>query len=604
MKRFLISLAIVLALCCLFAFSSSAAEYHVTTKDQLTSALNSALSTTEADTIYIDEDISGGNYRADTSITYVLNANWTNASQTPNAWTVASDVDIAFIANGAKRTLTFSSNRFQTNSTKPSNSSITYGGQNGGYLFVDLANSSGFPMYCSKSYTINLRNVEFSGLRISKSDWTFLSASVLNIYEGTKISNCQNTDGVLIQASTLNLYGGEICNNYCKNNMGRIVIADTFNMFGGEIHDNYQYNTRGDTYSCYMIDTSKGANLYGGSIYNNYYTKNGSSGVIGSCGNTNTKGYAVQSVVGTNYEIASVTSSTITNTDGVYSLADGTETTTNDWAVRLSKFPHSVMFKNNDGSVIDAFIIRDDGTMAKAHSGATAFAVPTSFGFWAKTMGEGCINAIASADVLSTSQATYYGVNHTLGEAKIAYPNGLAKAGIIGEACTVDGCAYANVIEENIPAIITTIGYSVREDTRRGHGISGGYLINHSALTAYEQSNGIKVDFGITIINPDSASGETFFKDGDLTVTTHAMKVESTSTKYSHLKFFVTGFDESMLDLDLIMAMYLNERIDDTVIKTNFVQRDPFTSDEKFVHKKKDATLYSISCALLKSLDE
>jgi hypothetical protein len=59
-----------------------------------------------------------------------------------------------------------------------------------------------------------------------------------------------------------------------------------------------------------------------------------------------------------------------------------------------------------------------------------------------------------------------------------------------------------------------------------------------------------------------------------------------------------------MLDLDLIMAMYLNERIDDTVIKTNFVQRDPFTSDEKFVHKKKDATLYSISCALLKSLDE
>ncbi len=582
MRKLLVTLTFAIAFVCVLALSIIGAEFHVTNTTELGSANSLALSNSESDTIYIDADISGGSFLGNSSVTYVLNANWTNVSQYSNAWTVANDSNIAFLANGARRTITFTGNRFQTNGTHPSNSSITYGGINGGDLLVNLSSYSNYFMYDSKDYTINLYNVTFSGYSLNKNDWTFLSAKVLNIYDNVVIENCNNSGGILINATTFNMYGGEIKNNVVTNNMGRMIISGTFNMYGGSIHDNYNINTRTDSYTCHLFQADN-ANLYAGSIYNNYYEKSGNnSGLIGKQGSTNNVGYAAFGVIGANYE---VTDPVIQKIDGIYSLSSGTATESTT-AFKGGVVSHSVIFKSPDATIVDAFMIKADGTLQKSASGATTLTVPNAYSVWVINKAHSCAFSITPK---FDAQATYYGTNHNISDTiAIRYPNGFTKAGVTGYSCSGIDCEYIEKTED-LEAIFSPNGYSYNTAKT---GIDGGYLLNNDALKAYNELND-DIRFGIIIVNPAYLGDSFLDENGKITAKEKALQVEITTTDYSVYSFVINGFTtEYAKSFELVIASYAISNG-----KAEFIQSEYALSDTPAVSmvEKNDGCLYTVS---------
>ena len=64
----------------------------------------------------------------------------------------------------------------------------------------------------------------------------------------------------------------------------------------------------------------------------------------------------------------------------------------------------------------------------------------------------------------------------------------------------------------------------------------------------------------------------------------------------------ICGFDNTMLDLDLVISSYVNE-VDSKGTKTSFVQRVPVSTSDERTFEKADATLYSVSYNSLSGLE-
>ena len=519
-SKFFIMLITVLTLALMLAISVGAEEFYVSSAQELKDANAKAIANSEADIVYIIADIDNAPFVANSSVTYVLQANWTNCHTNGGPQKVASNVDIAFYADGQERTLSFNNNFvFQTNNTKPSNSSITFGGANGGRLYIDMSKYTSYFMFDSKAYTINLYEVTFNGLRMSKGDWTFLSAGVLNIYDGAVIENCYNGDGYLIGAGTINMYGGEIRYNCTSNNMARIIYCSKLNMYGGSIHDNCQKNTRNGSYNNYMIDVTTSANIYGGEIYNNYFVKNASSGLIGKSGTVNSLGYISPSVLKTNYSVSAPY--TIESVDGVYKVTSGEISEAANY-VRLASSDYSLIFFNSNGSLINAYMVKD-GAVKCSFDASSEITVPSEFE-WALSKG-GCQAVIPNTE----AQGVYY-TAHTRNEddgncetavtcksctkifieakmhnlvKSISYVNYFEK----GEyfcSCTNDGCTAVD-IEEQISPMLIGLGISVTtpDNARDGAGMVQGFILNGVASQLYEEVTGKAFCFGVVVAGND-----------------------------------------------------------------------------------------------------
>jgi hypothetical protein len=240
-------------------------------------------------------------------------------------------------------------------------------------------------------------------------------------------------------------------------------------------------------------------------------------------------------------------------------------------------------------------MIKEDGSIRKSTTGATEFSVPADFDFWKTSANGTCVDAIASADIVSSKGATYLGASHTLGGERIIYPNGFGASGYMGKACEIDGCSYGLVITDGLNPLITPIGYSVKEDTSYGLGISGGYKLDYEAIEAYETANGVKIELGVVMLNPEFATADSFFQKGALAITNKAIQISASNGKYATLNFMINGFDATMLDLDLVISSYINEIDKNGNIKSSFIQRVPVNTSKERTFEKADATLYSVS---------
>ena len=571
--------SVVAILVCLLSFAviASAETFYASTGDELKAANQSAIDNSEADTIYITADIDGVPFVANSSVTYILQANWTNCYTNGGATNLADGVDIAFYADGAERTMTFKNGFvFQTTGINPTKSTITYGGIGGGRLKVDLSSYTSYFMYSRRSYTINLYEVTFTGLRMNKNDWTFLAGNVINMYDGAKIENCHNASGSLIDAGTLNIYGGEITGCYTVNNMGRLAVVNNLNMFGGAIYGNYQYNTRTDDYTNYLIETSQSANIYGGSIYGNYFTKSGSSGIVGKHGTTSVLGCIASGAIGTNY---SVTSIKVEAVDGRYSLASGEVTDVTNGAFRLSPVSYSVMFKNANGSVVNAYMFKEDGTVAKAVDSSTEFTVPS--GSWSLIK-----NSCIEATPVGTAQATYYvaiaheqseddgncetavtcktctmvyveALTHNVVEA-LVYANFCAQ-GTYSCECTNEGCTVNDVVE-NMPALFKMLGFSVTEKSETNKVVSmvQGFYVNNEAVCEYERINGVELSFGVVAASANKLGGldPLTLVDGVVTRVSDTGIISHDMTASTH-----TAFEIKIVGIDATSNEQLNAKL-------------------------------------------
>ena len=179
---------------------------------------------------------------------------------------------------------------------------------------------------------------------------------------------------------------------------------------------------------------------------------------------------------------------------------------------------------------------------------------------------------------------------------QIVYSNGFGKSGTMIYKCEL--CLES--LEDECAPIIEALGYSFKESNSNGYGIAGGYKIDYEAKKAYESANALVLELGMIIINPEYASAESFFVNGELAVKEKSLQIGVTGDKYGVISYMVNGITDTCFDLDLIMSAYATEIADDgeKSYKTSFVQFD--TDKEAQTLVKNDGTLHSVSLNSLK----
>lgn len=589
-------LSTLFALICVMAFAivGAAAEYTVHSNSEFDSAFASA---SDGDTIIIKGNISS-KLDFGRSITYILDGDgivWSagvNCTATGKTVSVLSkNGDNSFRPNAGM----WSNSYGLTVDNLSSSKWILGSADDVGTLKLDLDVVDGRLFYgtflneitlLSGTVVTNLYSTNASG------DTNYIKCTTLNICDGVKIYG-NSSNKPLIDVTTLNMYGGEILGNVCTG-MWSGINATQFNMYGGSIHDNYQpsphsVNTNANDPQTVAFISTYNASIYDGRIYNNFVGFGHPSEIRGTAAGIGTRSngytlYAKENAIDKNILVTLNTFGAFTldengyytceidpkNYENIIDNGDGTYTYSRQYLrATLSPFSHSVIFKSPNGFVIEAFMIKNDQSVLKSVSGATATAIPSVYDAWVNDKNGSCVNAVIPA---FEAQTTYFGTNHNIdaGKLVVSYPDGFVKNGIQGNPCTI--CTYIDKNDVILNPIFNASGYACSSD-----GIAGGFTIDTKALAFYNANNSsgadgkaLALNFGIIMLNPVYL-GETIFKN-DMTLNASGgfLQVEADSNEYSNLGFFIRGFSSDALqNLDLVIAMYV---IDGENVE--FIQKD------------------------------
>ena len=153
------------------------------------------------------------------------------------------------------------------------------------------------------------------------------------------------------------------------------------------------------------------------------------------------------------------------------------------------------------------------------------------------------------------------------------YHNFDTTVGVSYESFLADGiksveCSKCGVITtKNADPVFEFLGYSYKIDTTRGGGLACGYTVNKDALDEYKMFCDANLSFGIIMFNPNSDAAQAataIFENGKLTITEKALQVEITDVKYSTINMSINGFNDENVDMELVIAFYVKEKIDET----------------------------------------
>ena len=525
----------------------------------------------DGDTIVIKMD-TNGTINFDKSITYVIDGGY---KLTAGASASVDGKTVSIYARNGNATFTPSGSMWLHVQSGLPNTTWNLGALDDSTLTVDLTNTT---VRLLSSYTklkeINLgKGTIVENLTQSNNNSSsFFYADTISIYEGSIIRGNKTVNYVtLIRAQNLNIYGGEIYGN----NFGvyGLAHANHVRMYGGSIHDNYtDYTGNSGIPGSALFNSMAGQtpcssqHFYAGEIYNNYLLTNASSkqsvlvsggisyvdGVIGT-GNTCYTGSWPVSVVKEN---------------GVYGFESApTDEGTVAPIIYYSGTPaqYSVIFKNSDSSVIDAFMVKADGSIMISVSGADTVTAPTEITSWA-SQANSC-KAVQS--VALDAQGTYYAaiahateddfdcttellcdrcgeilavaMEHDI-KTTITYTS-LIEDGTKRIGCANEGCLHGETTAAS--ALFSYKGYSYTVYDGK-YSISQAYGINRDAISEYE-SCGNKVDFGVVFATENTSTNGDLIVDANDANNPGKDKIKVTNLTNTEMKF--SRFDAKLIDI-------------------------------------------------------
>ena len=216
---------------------------------------------------------------------------------------------------------------------------------------------------------------------------------------------------------------------------------------------------------------------------------------------------------------------------------------------------------------------------------------------------------VTSLEGKSDSKAIDVEVEEAKGHTKagkataLEYTDGFNAKGYYCYDCSV---CEKNYSEQTAKPIFTAKGYSYKLDTTNGHGIAGGYEVNHTALNEYQEFTGKVVEFGVVMFNVNSEQAqvsEKLFENGLITLTQNAIQVSATSSIYSTITFKINGFKGEALNYELAIALYVNEITlgegDAKSYSTTFVQSEVTEDDRNATsgtYEKGGVNLSTVTC--------
>lgn len=593
-------------------FVSHAAEYSVSNDSEFSAIFDQAL---DGDSIVITGNI---NQALDfgKAITYILDGDgivWSASAQN-----TATDKTVKIVSRNG-------SNVFRPNASMWCNSySLTVKNlsttcwileaEQGANLLFDLEKANNRLFYGTFLKEISLKgNVDVTNLysTTTSGDTNFLRCTTINIYDGVRIFGNYNNRS-LIEATNFNMYGGEICGNVCTGMWADIAISSTFTMTGGSIHSNYQTKPHGSYTNpndpqCVAFITTKNAYVYAGEIKGNFVGL-GHDKVNGTVSGIGTREsslnlYLQDGAIDENILVVTETFGTFTKgADGTYSCVidpsnyryvtenqDGTLTYERQYGrAKLNSFSYSVVFKDTDGDVLEAFMITADSTLFKSFNEATELQyIPTSeFGWSDKAYGCGvavpslevggiyfvkdptilhvfenddfnCETASSCANCSDIIEA----MTHDIFES-ISYSN-FFETGTYQRCCKNDGCSVINVTEQR-KALFGMLGISVIEaDSGLLQGsVVQGFIVDSFNLSEYGRINGVTMSFGVVCAVAGNFDKNPLYLDGGVVKNTIEQKVLSfnlTNSKLNAFEIKLTGIKEEYMDTALIYCGYVSD---------------------------------------------
>ena len=555
-------LTVLCALICLFALVTAvcAEEYTVYSSEEFKTAFNSA---TDGDTIVIKADITG-ELEFGKSITYIIDGNYTwlaggRANDTGKTVSIyARNGNGVFMPNAAMWM-----NSYESDVTVKLTETVW----NFGALDSESTITFDLTKVVSRLfYDVWFKEINFKcGTEItrcnnsSQNDTRYFRASTINIYDGASIHEVYVAPyRGFFECTTLNIYGGEIYNCYFTEY--GMVLASTVNMYGGKIHDVYlNFTNTGVTEG---IFNNINLNMYGGEICDNYVkaASTGAHSIL--AGNKHLVGGSVHN----NYVFTSWPATPTKDANGVYSIAglDITQGTEAGNGVRnTTVYDYSVIFKNQDGSVIVAYLV-GQGKLKSTVADATEVSVPRGYA-WSSVFGS-CVSVTPD----TTKQGTYYVLSdhtpkdddfdcttalscsvcqsviyeanaHAVKES-LTYQN-LCAPGVYAYDCTNPGCSVNDLTKEYAP-LVKMLGYSVTEPAAFGKiSMVQSFYVNVEVLDAYNEINKTTLTFGVVAASEAFAEANPLYVENGQIMKANEEKVilHSASTTVHEIK--IIGID-------------------------------------------------------------
>jgi hypothetical protein len=344
------------------------------------------------------------------------------------------------------------------------------------------------------------------------------------------------------------MYGGKIHDtylNFTNNGVNEgLFNSSTFNMYGGEIYNNY---VKG-------LDASKHTIVYGskrvidGSIHDNYFFTSWTAPTRGENG-----------LWSTALDVSTATE-----------LGNGKNSTT--------LIDYSIIFKNANSSVIDAFMIKD-GVVKKSVSGATEITVPSGISAWTNkanycepimlpqefTQGATyyvMIDHKATDDFDCTTELLCDACKTVLMEAKehsesvvITYGD-FTLAGSKLITCKNEGCNHSK--ESTPKALIEYLGVSAKMNEGS---FCIGYILNSKEANEYINA-GNTFRFGVVAYIPenendlDPIGSDLLPKEEEYTISAELQ------ANIEGFDFVLRGFTADTYETELVMCAYVYDGTD------------------------------------------
>ena len=612
MKKYFITLILVIA--CVFALviSVGAQEYTVSSDSEYQEAYDSAVN---GDTIIIDSKLTC-EIQATKSITYILKADWESAKLVLNQ----SNVEVSFIADGGDYKImptNYSTTQGWLNIAESyENVVINFGGKNGGTITIDGSNATHDRVTYVEASAITLNLLKGSAIAnfntTTKDDndkACILYAKTVNMYDGCQIYGNRIISAPLIKSNDFNLFGGEIFGNLLTstrvklNGVGFIYAHNQFTMCGGRLYDNVFNATNGlnGTNAVGFISVRYGYQgakmvVLGGEIGNTYVSGNGGLEVSAMFGINNTENatsyfYYNTAVKGTRYKFTDTPALSFNEQTGKATWKVNAYTVLsenwNGWcwkqtkvsgdkvAVFLNASKKSIAGSNFDTyTLINAYIDN-----VYAHSGSNTIAIPSGYELWSTSANEFCHTGKAYTldEVKSAGSIILY----TAYNAGTVEKNGIIVcAGGCGKAYTCNNpehdleivaitytsytqngvkqikcntCGYEQATIVVAPALFECLGFSAPQNGRNG--LAVGFTVNNEAIAEYEQVSGKEVKYGVFAVSQKNLGDKDLFENG--VVASGAITAEVTDYKFSAFELKIVGFTTEQKGIKLAMGAYI-----------------------------------------------
>ena len=582
-KKIVLMSLIIVALICVLAVHTFAAEFTVATEGEFNNAYSQAQ---DGDTIVITADVSA-QFNFGKTITYILDGGvkWSAKGGYGTNMCDATGKTVRIYARNGNGIFYPASgmwfNNTGTNTTNDlSSTTFSLGSLDNSKLTLDCSaftasNSRMFYDATLKEFNL-LSGVVVTNLNVVNSGSCYIHATTVNMYEGAEIYGNKMTNyTAIIRADMFNMYGGKVYGNY----LGCYGLSQSGRnrVFGGEIFDNYITGAANSGVPSALLNAKSGSQngyfeIYSGSINNNLLlTANAErQALLCAAGGS----HITSGVYFDNYETADWGEEP-TKVDGIYtSVYDVNNASASAIQGYYTTAEYSVIFKSSNGAVINAYMLNNGGNIVKAYDGSTEVTIPESQLGWT-TKPNYCSTIMPVID----KQGTYYiAISHsvvddyncetsldcqicaqTFEEAKEhilnekwEYKNGYLNNGYCSSACTNEGCSFE--LNEELNPLFTCLGYSAPENGKGG--IAIGFTLNNEAIKEYTKATGKTLKYGVFAVSQDRLGvNDVFSEDG--TVAEGVINAEITNYEFVAFELKIVGFTDERKDTKLAMGAYV-----------------------------------------------